>query len=128
MNYLSVTQLLFLHMLLLDETGGTPGVRDLGMLQAAAARPQATYGDVNLYPDVFEKAAALMHSLILNHPMLDGNKRLSVSAAALFLERNGQRLVAGNAEVEAFTLRAAQGLADVDAIAAWLRRNSEPLE
>lgn len=112
-------------MRLIDETGGTPGVRDLGMLQAAVARPQATYGDADLYPDAFEKAAALMHSLILNHPMVDGNKRLSVSAAAVFLERNGYRLAATNEEVEAFTLRAAQGLEDVDALAAWLRRNSQ---
>jgi death-on-curing protein len=124
-NYLSVKQLLFLHMLLIDATGGTQGVRDVGLLEAAAARPRATYGARELYAEVFAKAAALMHSLILNHPMIDGNKRLSIAAAGLFLERNGYRLIASNEALEAFTLEVAQGLYDVTAIARWLTENSK---
>lgn len=111
-------------MMLIDATGGAQGTRDLSLLEAAAARPQATYGSVDLYPDVFHKAAALMHSLILNHPMVDGNKRLSIAAAGLFLERNGHRLVATNEALEAFTLEVARGLHDAHVIAAWLRANS----
>ena len=125
MNYLSVKQLLFLHMMLIDSTGGTQGVRDVGLLEAAAARPRATYGSVELDPDIFDKAAALMHSLILNHPVIDGNKRLSIAAAGLFLERNRYRLIASNEALEAFTLEVAQGLQDVPAIAKWLSENSK---
>jgi death on curing protein len=123
-EYLSVQQLLFLHMRLIETTGGTHGVRDLGLLQAAVARPQATFDGQELYPDLFSKAAALMHSLILSHPMIDGNKRLGIAAAGIFLERNGVRLNADNAALEAFTLGVAQGGVDAEDISQWLAANS----
>jgi death-on-curing protein len=76
-------------------------------------------------PDLFSKAAALMDSLIHNHPFVDGNKRTSITAAALFLVRNGYRLTATNPELEAFTCRVAETRPD---IADWLQAPSVPLE
>lgn len=68
---LTPQQLLFIHYRLIETTGGGHGVRDLGALQAAAARPLATFDGDDLYPDIFEKAAALMESIIRNHPFVD---------------------------------------------------------
>ena len=84
MKFLTAEQILFIHARLIDETGGSHGVRDLSMLLSAAGRPQATYGSQDLYPDFFHKAGALMDSLIRNHPFLDGNKRTGIAAAVLF--------------------------------------------
>lgn len=77
---------------MIDKTGGSHGVRDLGLLESAVMRPKATFGGEELYSDVFSKAAALMHSLIRNHPFVDGNKRTGIAAAGLFLAQNGVQL------------------------------------
>ena len=121
MNYLSPAQLLFIHDRLIAETGGMPGVRDVGLLASAAARPQATFDGEDLYPTLYLKAAALMDSLTNNHPFVDGNKRLGITATGLFLQLNGQRLFVSNAELEAFTLHVAQGNSSIEEIAAWIK-------
>jgi death on curing protein len=123
-RFLSAQQVLFLHMRLIEETGGSFGIRDLGLLEAAVARPRAMYGCAELYPDRLQKAAALMHSIILNHAMVDGNKRLGIAAAGLFLQLNGVPLTASNEDLEAFTLRVAQGGVSLDEVIAWLRQNT----
>jgi len=124
MNYLGPEQVLFLHARLIEETGGGHGLRDLALLESAVNRPRATFGDQDLYPDLFAKAAALMDSLIRNHPFVDGNKRTGIAAAALFLVQNGYRLTATNAEVEAFVLRVVKAEPDVAEIAGWLQAHS----
>lgn len=125
MTYLTTVQILFLHSRLIAETGGSAGVRDVALLESAVARPQATYGGEELYPDLLSKAAALMHSLVNNHPFMDGNKRVGITASALFLQRNGRRLIASNQEVEAFTLAVARGERSVDEIAVWFAAQTE---
>lgn len=72
-----------------DEVAGRYIVRDPGLLESAAARPRATVFGSDAYPSLWEKAAALLHSLTSNHPLIDGNKRLAVTAAVVFLARNG---------------------------------------
>jgi death-on-curing protein len=124
MVYLSAQQVLFLHARLITETGGSHGVRDIGLLESAVARPQATFGGEDLYPNVFLKAAALMQSLIGNHPFVDSNKRTGIAAAGLFLRRNGWPLVADNIEVESFTLRVTGVQLEAAEIAAWLKEHS----
>ncbi len=84
MRYLTAEQVLFLHARLIEETGGSHGIRDVGLLQSAVARPRATFEGEDLYPDVCSKAAALMHSLINNHPFVDGNKRTGTAALKSF--------------------------------------------
>ena len=124
MRYLTAEQVLFIHARLIAETGGEHGVRDLGLLLSAVARPQASFDQTDLYPDVFTKAAALLESLIGNHPFVDGNKRTGISAAGLFLRQNGYRMRASNQELEAFTLRVAQGGVSQEDAAVWFRTNA----
>jgi death on curing protein len=120
--YLHVAQLLDLHRVQLDRYGGLAGLRDRGAVEAAAARPAMTFGGEDLYADVAEKAAALMHSLALNHPFADGNKRVAAHAAILFALVNGHDCLATPDEMVAVTLRVAQGAVDVQALAIWFRQ------
>ncbi|MCL5428642.1 MAG: type II toxin-antitoxin system death-on-curing family toxin [Chloroflexi bacterium] len=126
MTYLTAEQVLFVHSRLVSEIGGSHGIRDLGLLESAVARPQATFEGKDLYPDIFNKAAALMESLIGNHPFVDGNKRAGISAAVLFLRINGWKLTASNADLEAETLRVVVGDTPVEGLARWLRSNFLP--
>ena len=102
--------------------GDPPPVRDLGLLGAAAARPQATaFGD-DAYPDLWTKAAALLHSIVKNHALVDGNKRLGWLATAVFLEINGTSVThVANDMVYGFVLDVTTGLDEVHDIAARLR-------
>ena len=122
--YLSPAQAVALHHELLAVFGGLAGVRDRGNLEAAIARPAMTFGGEDLYPDVAAKAAALMHSLILNHPFVDGNKRTGAAAAELMLELNGWALVAGDQDLEDLTLATARGEMSAEALAIWFRQRS----
>lgn len=124
MDRLSVEQILFLHDRLIRETGGSHGVRDVGLLESAAARPFATFGGEDLHPGLLQKAAALFDGLIRNHPFVDGNKRIAIAAASLFLIRNGRRMVADNDQLERFTLQAATTHMMVDEIEAWFESKS----
>ena len=122
--YLTAEQVLFVHYRLLSETGGEHGLRDLGLLESAIARPQVTFEGYELYPDIFEKASALMESPINNHPFLDGNKRTGIACAVLFLKQNGISFSAKNAELEKFTLRVASSNVGRSEIAKWLKKHS----
>ena len=120
--HLGVTQLLELHREQLGRYGGRGGVRDRGALESAAARPAMTFGGEDLYPDVPEKAAALMHSLALTHPFVDGNKRVAAHAAVLFALVNGFECLAAPDELVAITLGVAKGEVEVEALAIWFRQ------
>jgi len=127
MNYLTAEQVLFIHARLISETGGAHGVRDLGLLQSAVARPHATFDGQDLYPDLFSKAAALMESLVGNHAFVDGNKRTAITSAGLFLRINGYRLTADNQQLEVFVLQCAQRLISLEQMALWLESHSEKI-
>lgn len=125
MRYLFPNQLLFLHKRVTETSGGDPGVRDPGRMEAAVYRPQATFGGADLYPDVFSKAAALGRSIIKNHPFVDGNKRTGFEAMRLFMRLNGFDVRAGEDEKFDFVMKiSATSDCDVQAIAAWLKRHS----
>ena len=83
-TYLSVDQIEELHALQIKRYGGSGGCRDAGAVESAAARPAMTFGGEDLYPDMAAKTAALMHSLVMNHAYVDGNKRVGAHAAMLF--------------------------------------------
>ena len=121
MKYLTAGQLLFIHARLIAETGGSHGLRDQSRLESAVARPQAVFAGKELYPDIFMKAAALLDSLVNNHPFVDGNKRTGISAAALFLCFNGWRLTGGNTELVEFTLQVATTHPELPILAGWFR-------
>lgn len=83
-EYLTVSDVLAMHMVLIKRYGGSDGIRDIGALESAVARPQSGY-----YKDVIESAAALLESLAINHPFIDGNKRVAYAATDTFLRING---------------------------------------
>lgn len=126
--YLSVAQVLRLHEKLLAEFGGSRGLRDAGSLDSAVVRPQMTFGGEDLYPDTAGKAAALLHSLVMNHPFIDGNKRVGAMAMELFLLVNSFELAAGDNEIEAVTMAVARGEIEAEALAIWLRQRIRRLE
>jgi len=118
-EYLDLEDLIELAMRLL---GDPPPIRDFGLLASAAARPQATAFGEEAYPDIWSKAAALLHSLVKNHALVDGNKRLGWLATAVFLEINGVRTgKATNDEVYELVIDVAAGDRRVNEIAAALR-------
>ncbi|MCG2786444.1 MAG: type II toxin-antitoxin system death-on-curing family toxin [Anaerolineae bacterium] len=119
MKYLTPEQVLFIHARLVTETGGAHGVRDLGLLLSALARPQTTFDGQDLYPDLFHKAGALMESLLQNHPFVDGNKRTAITATGMFLRLNGYILTTSNPELEQFTFAALLEHLSVETMAAW---------
>lgn len=81
--------ILNLHKLSIQKYGGSDGLRDSGLLESAIARPFQTFGGADLYTSIFEKAAALGESLIINHPFIDGNKRTGAVAMAALLQETG---------------------------------------
>jgi death-on-curing protein len=126
--YLSLAQVVALQRELLAAFGGLAGIRERSSLEASIARPAMTFGGEDLYADLASKAGALLHSLVLNHPFLDGNKRAGAAAAELFLELNGLALAASDQEFESVTLATARGEMSAEALAIWFRQRSRPLE
>lgn len=120
---LSAEEILYIHYRMIRRTGGRPGVRDIGLLQSAAARPQATFDGVELYPKLFAKAAVLAHSIIQNHPFIDGNKRTGIAAAALILRKGGFALQVAQEDMVKFVLSIAEGKVSWEEIARWLQEN-----
>lgn len=102
--------------------GGEALIRDEGLIDSAAARPQTTMFGADAYPDLHRKAAALMHSVLRNHPLIDGNKRLAWVAARVFLVLNGFDFTPDEDRAVEFVLAAAAGESDdLDTVAATLR-------
>jgi death-on-curing protein len=124
--YLGIGAVLYLHEQLIRSFGGSLGIRDEGGLKSALARPRSTFGGQPLYPTLLEKAAALLESLCLNHPFVDGNKRVAYAAAGLFLELNGWRLRAETDDAVAFMLDVAAGKRSKEEIRIWLEQHAVP--
>ena len=99
-DYLTVADVLGMHAILIQRYGGIEGVRDMGGLESAIYRPQSGY-----YNDIVEEACALMESLLINHPFLDGNKRTAFAACSVFLKINGHAIKADSATLYAAILR-----------------------
>jgi death on curing protein len=118
-DYVTVVEALAIHADQIERYGGSAGVRDLGLLEAALFRPQTGY-----YPSLIDEAAALWESLSQNHPFVDGNKRTAFAIAYTFLAINGARLTASASETEAFLLDLyATGTFDFARLSRWLRAN-----
>jgi death-on-curing protein len=120
-HWLTRSECLLLHDMMLDQYGGCSGIRDAGLLESALARPQQLhhYGK----PTMPEMAAAYTAGIVKNHPFLDGNKRTGFMMGAGFLERNGYEFLASEAEVVIRTLALAAGEMTEAAYADWLRAN-----
>jgi death-on-curing protein len=121
--FLTLEECLRLHEEQIRRFGGSAGLRDPGLLESALARPRSGY-----YQTLFEQAAALLQSLAMNHCFVDGNKRMAMGCAFIFLDWNGFGIDAGGEEAEKFLLeKVIIGKADVAGIAAWLEAHASPL-
>lgn len=120
MRYLTLNEVLDLYYRILEQFGGSAGIRDFGALESALAQPKMTFGGEELYPTVVDKTAALGFSLISNHPFVDGNKRIGHAAIEVFLILNGYEIEAGVDEQEQIILEAAAGRRNRDGLKEWL--------
>ncbi|MBI3319668.1 MAG: type II toxin-antitoxin system death-on-curing family toxin [Candidatus Omnitrophica bacterium] len=126
MKYLYPKQVLYLYQRIIQDSGGTIGLRDEGLLESAVYRPQASFGGQDLYADLFSKAAVLGHSIISNHPFVDGNKRVGFEAMRLMLRLNGYDLRASLDAKYDFVIEIAKGKLSEQAIADWLKQHTRP--
>lgn len=122
--FLTINHILFIHDRAIKRFGGSHGVRDIGLTESAVARPQATFGSKYLYHSIFDKAAALLQSLLKNHPFVDGNKRTALISAGLFLWKNGHKLTNAHKEEVEFSIRVDNGNLTVEQISQWLKEHS----
>lgn len=120
MRYLTLSEVLTLHERIIEQTGGSPGVRDLGPLEAALAQPRQTFVGKELYASVATKAAILCFSLIQSHPFVDGNKRIGHAAMETFLWLNGREIRAAIDEQEQVILNVASGRMALPEFTRWL--------
>jgi death on curing protein len=119
--FLSVDDVLLLHTDTIDVDGGSHGVRDHGLLDAAVAMPRQQFGGAYLHEDLAAMAAAYLFHLAQNHPFIDGNKRAAVMSALAFLSVNGMELTMIPKELETITLKVAAGEMAKEKLTNWLR-------
>jgi death on curing protein len=127
MHYLTPTDLIAIHELLLAEFGGMRGITEAGFgrLEAAVATPQASMFGQDLYPGVTEKAAALCQAIVRAHPFSDGNKRVALVVLDVFLARNSRTLAATNDEAYATIMALARGELEREALVEWVEQHSQ---
>ena len=118
---ISFEEAIQIHTLLIQKFGGTNGIRDSDVLLSALARPFQTFDGIELYPTPVEKAAAILESIISNHPFLDGNKRLGYVLMKLFLLEGGFHLKVEQQDAYQFTILVASGQQNIDRIISWLQ-------
>lgn len=123
-RYLTLDDVLAIRDKVMEETGGRKGILDFPLLHSAIERPKATFGGEELYPKIFDKAAALIHSLIQNRPFNDGNKRTALSVTVRFLYINGYNLKHPEDETVQFTLDIQKKNTSLEKIADWLKTHS----
>lgn len=123
MTILTLEQLIGLHALVIESTGGSAGLRDLGRLEAAIATQTQNVFDEELYLSIFDKAAAVMRGIIADHPFVDGNKRTAMLAGLTLLELNGNKFKGHAGEVEDFAVEIATKQLDILPIARWLNEH-----
>ena len=120
-EYLSTADALFFHKQLIERYGGAAGIRDAGALESALHRPQTGY-----YDTIIHEAAALLESLVQNHPYIDGNKRTAFAVVDVFLRINGYAITAGSEVIfEKFMKLLDQGVFDMEHLVPWLEEIAE---
>jgi death-on-curing protein len=128
MRHLALGELIELHHRIIAQSGGADGVRDLGLAESALAQPQMSFGGTELYPTLAEKAAALCFSLVMNHPFVDGNKRIGHAAMEVFLVMNGFELTADVDDSESVILRLAAGELERVLFTEWVVQHVTKIE
>ena len=121
-----LNDVLELHEKSIKDFGGSQGIRDIGLLESALARPFQTFGGEDLYPTIFEKTAALGQSLIVNHPFIDGNKRTGMLCMTAFLMFNQYKFIASSLDFYNFIINISTGSISFEEIVEWLKTNTTP--
>lgn len=125
---LHLGEVLELHHRLIIASSGSPGLRDLGLLEAALSQPRQSFADNDPDPTIIDKAACLGFSLITNHPFVDGNRRIAQFATEVMLMLNGYELKAAIQDAESTVLTKACGDGDRVTSSVWLERHGNPLD
>lgn len=125
--YLSTIHVLVIHDQMIKRFGRLPGIRDIGLIESAIGRPQATFDSNDLYKTIFDKAAAILQSLLKNHPFVDGNKRTALTSAGIFLKLNGYQLINDHDNEVSFALKVDNEHLSVEQIAKWLEKHSKAI-
>lgn len=128
MLYLELDEVVRLHTAIIAASGGMSGIREIGGLESAISQPQMEMFGSELYPTIGEKAGILGFSIILNHPFLDGNKRIGHAAMETFLFINGYEIMASVDEQESIILRVAAGEMPKEAFIEWLKSKIKSVE
>lgn len=123
--YLTLEQVIIIHEDQVMRYGGSSGLRDISLLESAVFRPQSSFGGEDLYPTIFDKASALIHSLILNHPFVDANKRTGTASMLVFLELNGYKLEVSQKTLVNTVLRIESKKINVEKLSAWLKKHAK---
>ncbi|MCE2815525.1 MAG: type II toxin-antitoxin system death-on-curing family toxin [Planctomycetaceae bacterium] len=121
MVFLTLDDIIESHQNQIDTYGGSHGIRDIGLLESAIAQPEASFGGQYLHADIFEMAAAYIYHLVMNHPFVDGNKRVGLEAALIFLEINDKSLIANDDELVDLVLKTTAGQIGKREIAEFFR-------
>lgn len=124
MNWLSIDEVCLIHEEIIKKADSSASIRDFSLLHSAVERPKASFGGSDLYPTLFAKAAALLHSLCMNHPFTDGNKRTAWVSTKTFLKINSYHLKAGKTEAVTFMISVGQDKLALKDISSWLKRHS----
>ena len=124
-QYLNLNQILVIHEMMIKEFGGSLGIREQNLLESAIARPRMSVFGEDAYPSLFMKVAVLFHSIIKNHPFLDGNKRTAFAAAHMMLLRNGYDTTTSDDENIKMCLNASEDKIIEDGIAKWFEENTK---
>lgn len=125
MKYFTSEDILLIHSFIIDETGGSHGLRDRGAIEALVAAPKQSFENKEQYSDIYQKAAVYLHRIIMNHPFVDGNKRTAVTVAGLFLEENGYDITVKEGDFEEFAVRVVEEKLEINEIAKWLTKHSQ---
>lgn len=128
MKYLTAQDILVIHAKIIDETSGSHGIRDIGLLLSLVERPKTGFNKKELYKSIFKKAAVYLQSLVNYHVFIDGNKRTAIAAATRFLFLNSYELKASNKELEKFVLDATTQKLDLETIAQRLKTHSQKIK
>lgn len=126
MRYLDLESVVRIYYRVMQSTGGSAGIRDVALLESAVAQPRMSFGAVDLYPSLEEKAAALAFALGKNHAFVDGNKRIALAASDALLRINGFKLSGSDSELESVFLQLAAGELDRESLAAWFKAHIVP--
>ena len=120
---ISINEVEIIHNILIDKFGGSKGIRDVGLLESALARPFATFDGKDLYPNAIDKASAILESMVINHPFIDGNKRIAYVLMRLILLENEVDIVATQEEKYKFVIAASKGKYRFEEIKNWIQSN-----